>query len=59
MGLFVFFFLEQKDMKMFSTTHHISEKNIRLLKRIFKGNELPDDISIYLHRPTATDKVCP
>ena len=26
-----------------------------LLKKIFKGNKLPTDISIYLHRPTATD----
>ena len=57
MGLFVLFFGTKKRYE--NVQHHtiiFGKEYKRLLKKIFKGNELPDDISIYLHRPTATDK---
>ena len=57
MGLFVLFFGTKKRYE--NVQHHtiiFGKEYKRLLKKIFKGNELPNDISIYLHRPTATDK---
>lgn len=57
MGLFVLFFGTKK--KYENIKHHtiIFGKEYKiLLKKIFRGNKLPTDISIYLHRPTATDK---
>ena len=57
MGLFVLFFGTK--IRYENVQHHtiiFGKEYKKLLKKIFKGNELPDDISIYLHRPTATDK---
>ncbi|MAH88719.1 MAG: phytoene dehydrogenase [Pelagibacterales bacterium] len=57
MGLFVLFFGTKR--KYNNIKHHtiIFGKEYKvLLEKIFNGNELPNDISIYLHRPTATDK---
>ena len=56
MGLFVLFFGTKK--KYDNVKHHtiIFGKEYReLLHKIFHGKSLPVDISIYLHRPTATD----
>ena len=56
MGLFVLFFGTKK--KYNKVKHHtilFGEENFELLNKIFHKYELPTDISIYLHRPTATD----
>ncbi len=56
MGLFVLFFGTRK--KYSSVKHHtiiFGKQYKELLKKIFYFKELSDDISIYLHRPTATD----
>ncbi len=56
MGLFVLFFGTKK--KFNSIEHHtiiFGKEYFRLLEKIFHRLELPKDISIYLHRPTATD----
>ncbi len=56
MGLFVLFFGTK--IKYNNVKHHtiIFGKEYKdLLKKIFYGKTLPEDISIYLHRPTATD----
>jgi phytoene desaturase len=56
MGLFVLFFGTKK--KYNNIKHHtilFGKEYKGLLEKIFHGNKLPDDISIYLHRPTATD----
>ena len=56
MGLFVLFFGTKKKFK--DIKHHsiiFGKEYFELLEKIFKRNELPKDISIYLHRPTATD----
>ena len=50
------YFLEQK--KYNKVKHHtilFGEEYFELLDKIFHKYELPTDISIYLHRPTATD----
>ena len=57
MGLFVLFFGTKK--KYSNIKHHtiIFGKEYReLLDKIFLRKQLSNDISIYLHRPTATDK---
>ncbi len=57
MGLFVLFFGTRKCFNQIQ--HHtilFGEQYYELLVKIFKQYELPSDISIYLHRPTATDK---
>jgi phytoene desaturase len=57
MGLFVLFFGTK--IRYENVQHHtiiFGKEYKKLLKKIFRGNELPNDISIYLHRPTATDK---
>ena len=57
MGLFVLFFGTKKPFSQIQ--HHtilFGEQYYELLVKIFKKHELPSDISIYLHRPTATDK---
>ena len=57
MGLFVLFFGTKKVYK--GVEHHtilFGKEYKELLKKIFKGDTLPKDISLYLHRPTATDK---
>lgn len=56
MGLFVLFFGTKK--KYNKVKHHtiiFGKEYKSLLKTIFNGKKLPSDISIYLHRPTATD----
>ena len=56
MGLFVLFFGTKK--KFNKIEHHtilFGNQYYELLLKIFKKFELPEDISIYLHRPTATD----
>ena len=56
MGLFVLFFGTKK--KFNKIKHHtiiFGKEYFELLEKIFKKYELPKDISIYLHRPTATD----
>ncbi len=57
MGLFVLFFGTKK--KFNNVKHHtilFGKEYKKLLERIFKKYQLPKDLSIYLHRPTATDK---
>ena len=57
MGLFVLFFGTKK--KYTNIKHHtilFGREYEKLLNKIFSINILPKDISIYLHRPTATDE---
>ncbi len=57
MGLFVLFFGTKKTFNKIQ--HHtivFGKEYYELLLKIFKKKEIPTDISIYLHRPTATDK---
>ncbi|MBF96214.1 MAG: Phytoene desaturase (lycopene-forming) [Alphaproteobacteria bacterium MarineAlpha9_Bin4] len=57
MGLFVLFFGTNKQYNKIE--HHtilFGKEYYELLVKIFKKYQLPEDISIYLHRPTATDK---
>ena len=57
MGLFVIFFGTDKIYN--NVEHHtiwMGKRFEGLLKDIFSGDHLPDDFSLYLHRPTATDK---
>jgi phytoene desaturase len=56
MGLFVLFFGTDKQYP--DVAHHtiwLGRRYQELLKDIFHGSELPEDFSLYLHRPTATD----
>lgn len=56
MGLFVLFFGTHKTYP--DVAHHtiwLGKRYRDLLKEIFHGTKLPDDFSLYLHRPTATD----
>ena len=59
MGLFVWYFSTNKQYPevphhtiLFGTTYR------EVLHKIFNTRELPDDLSIYLHRPSATDPAC-
>ena len=57
MGLFVIYFGTKKIYK--NIAHHtiwMGKRYEGLLNDIFKNNILADDFSLYLHRPTATDK---
>ena len=57
MGLFVYYFGTKKIYK--NVAHHtikFGDKYKENLDDIFKNKKLNDDISFYLHRPTATDK---
>ena len=57
MGLFVLFFGTKKNYE--NVAHHtiwMTERFKYLLKDIFKKKILPKDFSLYIHRPTATDK---
>ena len=57
MGLFVLFFGTKK--KYNDIAHHtiwMTERFKSLLHDIFKNKILSDDFSLYIHRPTATDK---
>lgn len=56
MGLFVLFF--GTDGNYPDVAHHtiwLTERYRALIHEIFHGSNLPDDFSLYLHRPTATD----
>ncbi|MEK9885280.1 MAG: phytoene desaturase family protein [Pelagibacteraceae bacterium] len=57
MGLFVLFFGSKK--KYDHIAHHtiwMADRYKELLKDIFDRKILPEDFSLYLHRPTATDE---
>jgi phytoene desaturase len=59
MGLFVWYFSTNKQYP--EVPHHtiLFGKTYReVLHKIFNTRELPDDLSIYLHRPGATDPAC-
>lgn len=56
MGLFVLFFGTRRQYP--EVAHHtiwLGKRYRELLREIFEGKSLPDDFSLYLHRPTATD----
>jgi phytoene desaturase len=56
MGLFVWYFSTNKLFK--EVPHHtilFGDSYKEVLHKIFESQELSDDLSIYLHRPTATD----
>lgn len=56
MGLFVLFFGTRR--KYNQIAHHsiwLGRRYQSLLQDIFHGKHLPEDFSLYLHRPTATD----
>jgi len=56
MGLFVLFFGTRQQYP--DVAHHtiwLGKRYRELLEEIFEGKSLPDDFSLYLHRPTATD----
>ena len=56
MGLYVLYFGTNK--KYENVEHHtiiFGDEYQQLLQRIFDGGEAGDDLSLYLHRPTATD----
>ena len=57
MSLFVLYF--GTDIEYNDVAHHtilFGPRYKGLLDDIFKGNNLPDDFSLYLHVPTVTDK---
>ena len=54
--VYLYYFLVQKNYN--EIKHHtiiFGQEYLILLEKFFKKYELPEDISIYLHRPTATD----
>jgi phytoene desaturase len=56
MGLFVLFFGTDKVYP--EIAHHtiwLGQRYQELLNEIFNGKALPEDFSLYLHRPTASD----
>ncbi|MEM1221396.1 MAG: phytoene desaturase family protein [Verrucomicrobiota bacterium] len=56
MGLFVLFF--GTDRQYPEVAHHtiwLGKRFKELIHEIFHGENLPEDFSLYLHRPTATD----
>jgi phytoene desaturase len=56
MGLFVWYFSTNKQFS--EVPHHtilFGQTYREVLHKIFKSLELPQDLSIYLHRPSATD----
>ena len=56
MGLFVLFFGTNKEFP--DIAHHtiwLGQRYRELLDEIFSATSLPEDFSLYLHRPTATD----
>lgn len=59
MSLFVWYF--STDITFPGVAHHtilFGETYREVLHKIFNTLELPDDLSIYLHRPSATDPGC-
>ncbi len=56
MGLFVWYFSTQRQFK--DVPHHtilFGQTYREVLQKIFDTLQLPEDLSIYLHRPSATD----
>ena len=56
MGLFVLFFGTDREYP--DIAHHtiwLGQRYRELLDEIFSAKSLPEDFSLYLHRPTATD----
>jgi phytoene desaturase len=56
MGLFVLFFGTNRQYP--DLAHHtiwLGERFKELIHEIFHGHDLPEDFSLYIHRPTATD----
>jgi phytoene desaturase len=56
MGLFVLYFGSTKQFP--EVAHHtiwLGKRHKELLTEIFHGQQLPEDFSLYVHRPTATD----
>jgi len=56
MGLYVLFF--GTDRQYPEVAHHtiwLGQRFKELIHEIFHGDQLPEDFSLYLHRPTATD----
>ena len=51
----MFIFEQKKNLTQYNITLSYLVSSIMTFIKIFKY-ELPSDISIYLHRPTATDK---
>ena len=59
MGLFVWYFSTNKQYP--DVPHHtilFGKTYFEVLRKIFNTQELPEDLSIYLHRPSATDPAC-
>ncbi|MCC5940123.1 MAG: phytoene desaturase [Balneolaceae bacterium] len=57
-SLFVIYFGTKKRYLDSKLSHHniiLSREYKRLMKQIFKGTKLPDDLSLYLHMPTRSD----
>ncbi len=57
MGLYVLYFKTRRSYP--DVAHHtivLSQRWEALLKDIFEGSQLPNDPSLYLHRPAATDR---
>ncbi len=56
MGLYVMYFGAKKQFP--GVAHHtiwFGERHRELLAEIFRNEDLPEDFSLYVHRPTATD----
>lgn len=56
MGLFVLFFGTRRQFE--DVAHHtiwMGRRYKDLLREVFHGTSLPDDFSLYVHRPTSTD----
>jgi len=59
MGLFVWYFSTNRTYP--EVPHHtilFGATYREVLTKIFQSKDLPDDLSIYLHRPSATDTAC-
>ncbi len=57
-SLFVVYFGTKKRYLDSKLSHHniiVSREYRKLMKQIFKGTTLPDDLSLYLHMPTRSD----
>ncbi len=57
-SLFVVYFGTKKRYLDSKLAHHniiVSKEYRRLMKQIFKGSKLPDELALYLHMPTRSD----
>ncbi len=58
-SLFVVYFGTKKRYLDSKLSHHniiVSKKYRKLMRQIFKGSKLPEDLSLYLHMPTRSDE---